>query len=61
MSTPSGLVISLSYAKENAGIAARCRGFLTKYGGEMDVLARDAKQAVIPSKGRCAPWKRREV
>ena len=35
--------------KENAGIAALCRGFLTKYSDKRSVLAREVNKAAVPS------------
>ena len=35
--------------KENAGIAALCLGFLTKYSDKRSVLAREVNKAAVPS------------
>ena len=42
MSAPAKLEIFLSGEKENAGIAALCRGFLTMDDGKRAALSRDA-------------------
>ncbi len=46
MSIPPKLEIFPSGAKENAGIAALCRGFLTKAGEKSTVLARDVNKVL---------------
>ena len=48
MSAPAKLEIFLSGEKENAGIAALCRGFLTMYGGKRTALAEDAHKSAVP-------------
>ncbi len=48
MSTPKMREIFPSGAKENTGIAALCRGFLTKSDGKRSAFARDVNKAVIP-------------
>ena len=48
MDAPPKLEIFPSGAKENAGIAALCRGFLTKSGEKKMDLSRDAHKAAAP-------------
>ena len=50
MSTPPNQKIFVSGAKENAGIAALCRGFLTKTDGKRSGLARDANKSAVSKK-----------
>ena len=54
MNTPPKLEIFPSGAKENAGIAALCRGFLTKPGEKSTVLARDVNKVLALEHGAMA-------
>ncbi len=48
MSAPKNRRFLGSDAKENGGIAALCRGFLTKSGEKKIDLSRDAHKAAAP-------------
>ena len=49
MNTPPRRGIFLPDEEENAGIAALCRGFLTKYDGKRTAVARDVNKLEVPS------------
>ena len=49
MSAPASGEIFSPDEEENAGIAALCRGFLTKYDGKRTAVARDVNKLEVPS------------
>ena len=48
MNAPPKSEVFSSDAKENAGIAALCRGFLTKHDAKRAALVRDEHAALVP-------------